>query len=459
MMETYTPAKERELLIKLFWPALIEQGLTIMIGIVSTMMVSNVGAYAVSGVNLVDQINFLVFSVFNALATGATVVIAQYIGASKADKAGDTASQSVLICTASAALLGILTIAFGKPVLSLLYGSADPQVLKAGYLYMIFSGISYPFLGLYTASAGIMRASGNTRSPMITSALSNLVNIVVASILIFGAGLGVLGVSIAMLLARITSGIMSYIISLKSHGPVPFSGIANRFEWAVLAPIFKVGVPAGIDALIFQGARIFMGVLMSEMGTLALQANAIGNSLFGLLSLPGTAIQIVTITIVGQVYGAGQYRSAKKLMLKLCLYSSVAQLLIYIPFLPLLDTLIKLYGPAQETIALVKKIIYSACIMIPFAWPFSFILPQALRSVGDAKSTMYISIISLILLRVAGSWFFGKYLNWGVIGIWTGMYLDWIGRSVGFLLRTTLNFWNGRKKPVDTLPIIDTKKI
>ncbi|MGI6577685.1 MAG: MATE family efflux transporter, partial [Eubacteriales bacterium] len=89
MMETYTPAKERELLIKLFWPALIEQGLTIMIGIVSTMMVSNVGAYAVSGVNLVDQINFLVFSVFNALATGATVVIAQYIGASKADKAGD----------------------------------------------------------------------------------------------------------------------------------------------------------------------------------------------------------------------------------------------------------------------------------------------------------------------------------------------------------------------------------
>lgn len=458
MSDIYTPAKERSLFLRLYWPALIEQGLTIFIGFVSTIMVSNVGAYAVSGVSLVDQINFLVFNVFNALASGATVVIAQYIGASKAARAGETARQAVSICTLSAALLGVITITFGKSLLSLLYGSADPDVLDAGYIYLIFSGISYPFLGLYSASAGIMRAAGNTRTPMISSALSNIVNLAVASILIFGAGIGVYGVSIAMLLARITSGIMSYVVLLKSNGPVPFSGAAKRFEWYVLAPIFKVGVPTGIDSIIFQGSRIFLSTLLSEMGTLALHANAIGNSIFGLLTLSGTAFQIVTVTIVGQAYGAGQFLSAKKHMLKLCLYSSAFQILNYVPILPLLDIIVKFYGPAQETIGLVKQIIYSSCIMVPIAWSFSFILPLALRSVGDAKWTMYISLMSLLIFRVTGSWLLVKRFDWGVLGIWSGMYLDWIGRSAGYLIRAVFNFWNGRKKPVDTLPYAENKE-
>lgn len=452
MTEIHTPANERSLLLRLYWPALVEQGLTVLIGFVSTIMVSNIGAYAVSGVSLVDQINFLVINVFNALAAGAIVVIAQYIGASKAAKAGDTAAQAVLTCTSCAAVLGALVIIFGKPLLSLLYGSADAEVLNAGYIYMVFSGISYPFLGLYTASAGIMRASGNARSPMIISALANFVNIAVASVLIFAARIGVYGVSIAMLLARMTSGSLSYVILSKSTGPVPFAGMAKKFDLRVLKPVFKVGVPTGIDSIIFQGARIFTSVLMSEMGTLSLHANAIANSIFGLINLTGVAFQTVTVTIVGQVYGAGLYRSAKRLMLKLCLYSSAAQVLNILPFLPLFDTLIKFYGPAPESIVFAKQILYTSCVMLPTAWSFSFVLPLALRSVGDAKASMYISIISLLALRVAGAWFFVKYLGLGVVGIWCGMYLDWTGRSVGYLFRAVLNFWNGRKKPVDVLP-------
>ena len=448
-MVTYSPEKENSLIKQLLWPALVEQSITTIIALVATIMVSNVGDYAVSGVNLIDQINFLAISVFNALATGATVIIAQYIGSGNARNAGNTASQSVLVCTSLAALMGLFSIVFSNPLINTLYGSADRQVIEAGRQYLIFSGISYPFFGLYASSAGIMRASGNARTPMLTSAFSNTVNLIVAFILIFGAKLGVLGVSIAMLVSRIISGFLAYFAAKRFTNNVPFTGIARRFDRTALFPVLRVSIPIGIDGVVFQAARIFMGVLMSTMGTFSLHANAIANSLYNLTNIPGVAFQIVAVTIVGQAYGSGKYLSTKKLMFKLCLYTAIAYLLNYILFLPLLNTLIGLYDPTAETAVLVKKIIYAACIISPFFWSFSFVLPQALRAVGDAKATMYISITSLLLLRITGAWFFGIYLGWGVIGVWTGMFLDWVGRAIGFALRTGLNFWNKRFKPID----------
>jgi putative MATE family efflux protein len=449
MTLSYTPENENRLLLKLFWPVFIEQGLTILIGMVSTIMVSNVGDFAVSGVNLVDQINFMVISVFNALAAGATVVVAQYIGAGKAGDAGKTATQSTVLCVLLASSLGVISMLMASPILHFLYGTADKKVLDAGYIYMMFSGVSYPFLGIYTASAGIMRAAGNTRSPMVSSVIANIVNISTASILIFGAHLGVVGVSIAMLLARITSGLLTYMAAKKNTPGVIFAKMSLKFDWSVLKPVLNVGIPSGIDAVIFQGARIFMTVLMSDMGTSAMHANAIGNSLASFLNLPGSAFQIVSVTMVGQAYGARLFKSAKKLMFKMCNYTTVSQLLLFIPFFFLMNPLIMLYGPAPETLVTAKKLIYSFCVLIPFSWAFSFVLPQALRAVGDAKSTMYISVTSLFCLRIAGSWFFGRYLGWGVFGVWMGMYLDWFGRAAGFLFRASLNMWNGRKAPVD----------
>lgn len=459
MTSSYSPEGERKQLFRLYWPVLIEQGLTILIGMVSTIMVSNVGDYAVSGVNLVDTINFMVISLFNALAAGATVVVAQSVGAGRSEDAGETSSQAVLICVLTATILGILSMVLAKPILTVLYGTAAQNVLDAGYTYFMFSGVSYPFIGLYTASAGIMRAAGNTRSPMITSVLANLVNIAVASLTIYVFDLGVVGVSLAMLLARITSGGLTYLAARRSSNGFVFPRFSFRLDWNVLRPVLNVGVPSGIDSVIFQGARIVMTVLMSSMGTSALHANAIGNSLAGFLNLPGSAFQIVSVTMVGQAYGARLYRSVKKLMFKMCAYTTIAQLVLFVPFILFLNPLIMLYGPAPDTIALVHKLLIAFCIMTPFFWAFAFVLPQMLRAVGDAKYTMFISVTSLIFLRVFGSWFFGIHVGWGVFGVWMGMFLDWAGRSGGFLYRVCRNSWNGRRTPVDEPHVPDSERL
>ena len=447
-MDKVAQRDERREMISLFWPVFIEQGLTIMIGMVSAMMVSNVGDFAVSGVNLVDTINFMVISVFNALAAGATVVVAQKIGARKADDAGETAGQAIAVCVLSASVLGLLAIFGGGALLRLLYGSAEENVLQAGSIYFMFSGFSYPLLGLFVACAGIMRASRNSRTPMIASVLSNIVNISLAYLFI-RLGLGVVGVSIAMLCARATSGIFCYIMLLRDHSIFTLKPGLPRLKMSVLRPILNVGVPSGIDTFIFNGARVVMTVFMSGMGTAALHANAIANSLSSFMNLPGNAISIISVTLVGQAYGARLFKKVKQYMLKLCGYASLMQVIIFIPLYFLLDFFIGLYGASEETRGLVRRLVITLGVLSPFIWGFAFCLPQMLRACGDARATMAVSVSSLFALRVFGAWFFGIHLGWGVFGVWTGMFFDWFGRGIGFILRALSNKWNGGKKPVD----------
>ena len=435
-------------MIRLFWPVLVEQTLAITIGIVSAMMVSGVGDFAVSGVTMVDTFNFMVVAIFTALAVGATVVVAQKIGAHKVAEAGETAYQSIIVCVLIATLLGAVVVAFGRNILDVLYAGAAENVHEAMRTYFLFSGISYPFVGLFAACTGVMRAGGNTRTPMIASAVANVINILLAFILIY-FGLGVLGVSIAMLCARVVSGVFAYIVVNKGVYGFALSGGRPRLTMNILRPVLNVGVPSGIDSMIFNGARVVMTIFMAGMGTAALHAHAIANSLSGFMFLPGNAFAIISVTLVGQAYGARRYAQVKQWMGKICAYCSVTHLIMLGLTMLIMSPLIQLYNPSYESEALASRLLIIMGILSPILWGFSFCVPQMLRACGDAKATMYVSVFSLIFFRILGAWFFGIYLEWGVLGVWIGMFIDWFGRGVGFSYRAFFNAWNKGKKPVD----------
>lgn len=439
----------REML-RLFWPVLIEQALAVTIGIVSAIMVSGVGDFAVSGVTMVDTINFMVIAIFNALAVGATVIVAQKIGAKDIADAGETAFQSIILCILIAAILGTLVVAFGNYFLRFLYVGAEQNVHDAMSTYFLFSGISYPFVGLFAACTGIMRAGGNTRTPMIASVMANIINISLAFILIT-TGYGVLGVSIAMLSARVVSAIFAFLVARKGVYGFTIPGGRPRLSKRILMPVLRIGVPSGIDALIFNGARVIMIVFMSGMGTAALHAHAIANSLTGMMVMPGNALAIVAVTMVGQAYGARLYAKVRSLMKRICLFCGVSHAIVLAIVMLLLTPLIGLYRPNAEAAELARSLIIMLGVLSPILWCFSFAVPQMLRAVADAKATMYISIASLLTLRIFGAWFFGIYLEWGVFGVWVGMFCDWFGRAVGFATRAFSNAWLHGKKPVDEM--------
>ena len=440
--------KENREIFHLFWPVLVENALAVSIGMVSAMMVSGVGDFAVSGVSLVDTFNFVIISAFQAIAVGATVIVAQKIGAKKTEDAGETAYQSIVFCVLLATILGAAVMLGNRPILEFLYGAAAENVLDAGATYFWFSGISYPFLGLFAACSGVMRAGGNTRTPMVASVIANIVNISLAFILI-QLGYGVLGVSVAMLVARIMSGIFSLFMLRKGTRGMVLPGGRPRLTTNILNPVLRVGIPSGIDSMFFTGARVIMTVFMSGMGTSAIHAHAIGNSISGFIFLPGNAFAVVSVTLIGQAFGAGLYRKIRKLMNKMIIFSSLSLAAMVILLFSILDPLISLYSPSIETAATVRRLILIFGTMAPFLWSFSFCIPAMLRACGDAKATMYISVCSLLALRVFGSWFFGIYLDMGVLGVWMGMFVDWVGRGISFSIRAFSNAWCKNLKPVD----------
>jgi len=415
---------------------------------VSAMMVSGVGAFAVSGVSLVETINWLILALFQSIAVGATVIVAQKIGAKKTGDAGETAFQSIIFCVFLATVLGAVIMLCGRHLLGILYRTADADVLIAGGIYFTFSGASYPFIGLFSACSGIMRAGGENRPPMIASVIANIVNISLAFILI-RLGYGVYGVSIAMLFARMLSGCLTFLMLRRGVNGIYLPKKLPRLTMDILRPVLRVGVPSGIDAAIFHGAKVIMAVFLSGMGTAALHAHAIGNSMIGFILLPGNALAVVAVTLVGQAYGARLFRTVKQLMKKICVYCAISLTIIVAIVLLLLDPLLALYSPSAETAELARRLVIVMSLLSPFVWCFSFCIPSMLRACGDAKVTMYISICSLIALRVAGAWFFGVFLGWGVFGIWMGMFIDWFGRGLGFGIRAFTNGWNGGKKPID----------
>ena len=162
---------------KLLIPLIIEQLLTSFMGMADTMMVSRIGSAAISAVSLTDSINVLVIQIFEALAAGGTIVCSQYIGHKDLKRSNFAASQLTITVFFLSVVLSVICVLWRKPILSLVFGSVEPDVMHNAIVYFLFTGASFPFLALFQAGASFYRAGGNSRFPMIISVLSNLMNI------------------------------------------------------------------------------------------------------------------------------------------------------------------------------------------------------------------------------------------------------------------------------------------
>ncbi|MBQ7796314.1 MAG: MATE family efflux transporter, partial [Lachnospiraceae bacterium] len=175
--------KERQLfsnadLKSLIIPLIFEQILVMLVGMADTMMVSHAGEAAISGVSLVDMINGVFLYVFNALATGGTIVVSQYMGHKDLESGKKSASQLVMISVVLSFLfLGLMTIG-NRALLGLLFGSIEADVMDAALTYLIITAFSYPFMAAYSAFAALFRAMGNSKITMKVSLGMNVINVI-----------------------------------------------------------------------------------------------------------------------------------------------------------------------------------------------------------------------------------------------------------------------------------------
>ena len=447
----------------LVWPLLIEQLLQITLGMADIIMVSSLGEASVSGVSLVDQLNILLTQIFAALATGGAVVCSQYIGSESNDMAEKTAKQLIYSISALALFILVSGVAFHRPILRLIFGQVEDSVMAASQKYFLITLLALPGIALYNAAAALFRAEGNSRISMLIALLVNILNIGGNAIMIYGLGCGVEGVAIPTLVSRTAAAIVLFVALYREktgerNATISIKGISKvHFDWHLIGKILKIGVPNGLESSTFQIGKILVLSLITSYGTTAIAANAAANTLASFEVLPGAAIGLAMLTVVGQCTGAGRTDQASYYTKKLTGLAYAGFWVLNIPLLLSTWKILSLYGMSEETskLAWLMTVWHGACGML--IWPLSFTLPNALRAAGDAAITMVISMISMWTVRVGLSYVltfnhffglverFGLPASFGAFSVWFAMIIDWIVRSVCFVGRFASGAWKTKK--------------
>lgn len=427
---------------KLIAPLVVEQVLSMLVGMVDTVMVSYAGEAAISGVALVDMVNYFFVTVFTALATGGAVIVSQYLGNRDKANAQLAASQLYTVSVLASAAICAVCLIFHSGILRLLYGSVEPAVMAASVTYFVITAVSYPFLGAYNAAAALYRSMKKTNVTMYVSLLMNAVNVVGNYIGIFILKAGVAGVAVPTLIARMVAAVAMTALALDGRNPVSIR-IRDVLRWQrdMIRRILRIGVPGGIENGLFSLGKVLVVSIISLFGTTQIAANGIANSIDMIAIIVVNAMNLAIVTVVGQCVGAKEYEQAAYYTGKLMKTSYVTTTVLGILVCLCLPLIRLFYDVSEETWHLTCILVVMHNALAAALHPTSFNLSNTLRAAGDVKYTMYTGIGSMLLFRLGSAVLFAIWMDLGVIGVWMAMGMDWLARSVAFYLRYRSGKW------------------
>ena len=433
---------DRRSLLRLLLPLVAEQFLMMTVGMADTIMVATAGEAAVSGVSLVDSINLLLIQVFAALATGGTVVVSQYLGRQDRDSADRSAKQLLHSATLMALFLMAVALIFRRRLLTAIFGHIDAAVMGHALDYFLYTSMAYPFMAVYNAGAALFRAMGNSKVSLYVSVVVNVVNISVNALLIYGFDMAAAGAGIGTLASRVSAAVIMLILMRRPANLVRVRGLF-RPEWQpdLLRRILGIGVPNGLENGMFQVGKLLVAGLISTFGTAAISANAITNTIGSVVQVPGQAIGLGLIAVVGQCMGARQPDQAVYFSRKLLLisYLSVGPLSILMFFTA--GPLVSLFGLSAAATASAVEVLRWFAVFNALIYSIAFVLPNALRGAGDAKFTMVVSMFSMWAFRIGFSYLFCMAFELELLGVWLAMFVDWIVRAAIFVTRFRRGRW------------------
>ncbi|HJC90886.1 MAG TPA: MATE family efflux transporter [Candidatus Mediterraneibacter excrementigallinarum] len=427
-------------------PLAVDQLLNSFMGTVDTLVVSNLGSAAISAVSLVDSINILIVQAFFALATGGTVVCSHYLGCRREGHAKEAARQLVFITFMMSLVIGVLCIVFNGQILSLIFGEVEDAVMENAKQYFFFSAISYPFIALYDDGSSILRAQENSRLPMLISVASNLVNLVLNLLFVWGLGFGVAGSACATLLARIFA---MTVVMYKLRNPRLTVSLTQyhsiRPDWGEIRRILRIGIPSGVENSMFQFGKLAIQSTVSLMGTAAIAAQGMTNIIENLNGILAIGVGIGLMTVVGETLGAGRKEEAVYYVKKLCVISEVVIIVSCLVMFALVHPITYFGGMEPESARMCIHMVTWITIVKPVVWVMSFIPAYGFRAAGDVKFTMTVSVISMWFCRVTLAIVLARVFGMGPMAVWIGMFTDWTVRGVIYTVRFRSRKWLGHK--------------
>ncbi|KAB8307389.1 EmmdR/YeeO family multidrug/toxin efflux MATE transporter [Erwinia endophytica] len=439
----------------LFWreitplavPIFFENLCVLLMGVLSTFLVSWLGKEAMAGVGLADSFNMVVISFFAAIDLGTTVVVAFSLGKLNRDRAQAAARQSLVLMTLFAILLAIGIEFFGPHIINVIAGNAEPRVKELALIYLNITAWSYPAAAIALIGCGALRGAGNTKIPMLINGGMNILNIVFSTVLIYGClgwkGMGFVGAGLGLTLSRYIGAVAVIYVLMIGFNPqlkITLRSYFSRLNISILMEVLGIGVPASIESVLFNGGKLLTQIFVAGMGTNVIAGNFIAFSIVSLINLPGNALGSASTIIVGTRLGKGQLGQPERQLRHIFWLSTIGLCLLAALTVPFAGLLASFYTREEDVIHVVKVLVWLNAAFMPF-WAASWVLPAGLKGARDARFTMWISLLGMWGCRIVAGYTLGVLLGFGVVGIWLGMFFDWIVRGIFFYRRMNSGRW------------------
>lgn len=404
-------------IISIALPAMGENVLQMLMGMVDSYLVAGLGMVALSGVSVANNILAIYQALFIALAAAISARLAQSSNQGE-QVVGTRMTESLKLTLLVSGILGLVAILAGPSLLALL--GAEAAVVETGGLYLTLVGGAVVFLGLMTSLSAILRSLGRPALPMYVSLLSNLLNILLSAFAVFVLHAGVAGIAVGTVLSRLIGCLL-----LWSQLPVPLA----EWTWSMDKDLVRLALPAAGERLMMRAGDVVVVSLIVSLGTAVLAGNAIGETLtqFNYMPAMGVATALVILT--------ARYRKDKTQVARLL----QAGLFLSVGCMVLVAGLAYLFGPQltrlyTEDILVAEAsqtVLFYSLLGVPVTVA-TLILTALWQGLGNAKLPFFATSLGMWLVRILGALILVKVFKLGLDVIWIATILDNAFRA-GFL--------------------------
>lgn len=357
------------------------------------------GELSVAAVGNAGTISSLAVNLFIGLSVGTSVTVAQAIGANKPDAVHRAVHTALPASIVSGLIITVIGLSLTNSLLRLMDTPDTVLPLSATYLKIYFAGMV--FMMVYNFCAAILRAAGDTRSPLIFLTVAGVVNVILNVVFVTAFDLNVAGVALATTISQGVSAVLVVIVLMRRQDACRLVWKKVRFYKAELLEMLRIGLPAGIQNCLFSISNVIIQSSINSFGDIFMSGNAAAGNIDSFLYVTLNGFHQAALNYIGQNVGARQYKRVKKVLMVCLGCVVVLGAVLGTVILKAGPVLLSIYVPNSAE-AVKWGMVRLSCMCYPFIFGGVMdVSTGALRGMGASLSPMIISILGICGLRIA----------------------------------------------------------
>lgn len=393
-------------------PAMAENFLQMLMGMVDNYLVASLGLIAISGVSVASNIITIYQAIFIALGAAISSLISKTLAQGDKESLAYHTAEAIKLTLLLSFLLGLVSLLFGRQMLNLL--GTEKAVAEAGGLYLALVGGTIVLLGLMTSFGALVRVTRNPRFPMYVSLLTNVLNALLSGLGIYVFQLGIVGVALGTVLARL----IGVVILWRE---LDLSAI--HWSWGLDRELLRLSLPAAGERLMMRAGDVVIIAIVVAFGTEAVAGNAIGEVLTQFNYMPIFGVATATVMLVAHAVGEGDMQAVSLIRKRTFWLSFACMLPVALGIFAFGRPLTLLYTDNSGAITASLLVILFSLLGTPMAVG-TVIYTAVWQGLGNARLPFYATTIGMWLIRIISGYLLGVTFGLGLPGVWAGTLLD-----------------------------------